>query len=58
MLCRCAQEELHQALLPYGINTQAIDRYVVTQQRQVRADCEAGGCRNAFTREGDKQDEE
>jgi hypothetical protein len=31
------QEELHQTLLPYGINTKAVDRYVVTQQRQALA---------------------
>jgi len=31
------QEELHELLLPYGLNTKAIDRYVVTQQRQAVA---------------------
>uniref|UniRef100_A0A7S3VII4 RecF/RecN/SMC N-terminal domain-containing protein n=1 Tax=Dunaliella tertiolecta TaxID=3047 RepID=A0A7S3VII4_DUNTE len=32
-----SQAELHRTLLAYGINTQAIDRYVVTQQRQALA---------------------
>jgi hypothetical protein len=31
------QDDLHSTLLPYGINTKAIDRYVVTQQRQALA---------------------
>lgn len=31
------QDELHALLLPLGINTQVVDRYVVTQSRQAVA---------------------
>lgn len=34
---RLLQEQLHALLLPWGINTKAVDRYVVSQQSQAVA---------------------
>jgi predicted lysophospholipase L1 biosynthesis ABC-type transport system permease subunit len=33
------QAELQSELSAYGIHTQAVDRYIVTQSRQVNGDC-------------------